>query len=214
MCTGSRIYLSAKSTPCCIFIKFILNIELLENKKILIKGMNGVGKSVFLKLLVGYIKIDHGEIQIDNCVLGRDVDFIKNAGVSISAPEFIKGMTGMENILYLTSIKKIVTKEDIMKYVKLFEMEGSINKKYATYSLGMKQKLRFIQAIIEEPQYLILDELFDALDKNSQKTMKTILDEYIKKDKNTIIFTSHNVEYDTFADIVLKIEVHEIFTCN
>jgi len=85
-------------------------------------------------------------------------------------------------------------------------MEDSINKKYKTYSLGMKQKTRIIQALMEEPNYLIIDEPFDGLDKNSQEMLKNILDNFISDQNNTLIFTTHSSEYELFADTIYKID--------
>lgn len=182
-----------------------LNVEIPTNKRVLIKGINGSGKSVFLKMLVGYSKPNSGKILIDNKLLGDDFDFIPNAGVSINAPEFLKNMTGMENLEYLSNIRKIASREQIMSLVKRFDLDKDIYKKYKTYSLGMKQKLRIIQAMMEKPKYLILDEPFDALDKKSQNTLLEILNDYVSKD-NTLIFTSHNSEFEKFADIIYEID--------
>lgn len=182
-----------------------LNVEIPTNKRILIKGINGSGKSVFLKMLVGYSKPNSGKILIDNKLLGADFDFIPNAGVSINAPEFLKNMTGMENLEYLSNIRKIVNREQMMSLVKKFDLDKDIYKRYKNYSLGMKQKLRIIQAMMEEPKYLILDEPFDALDKKSQKTLLEILNDYVLKG-NTLIFTSHNSEFEKFADIIYEID--------
>ena len=129
-----------------------LSIKIPDRKKILIKGVNGSGKSVFLKMIVGYSTPDSGEIIIDDYVLKKDRDFIDNAGVSINAPEFMKDLTGIENLMVLANIKKKVTKSEVMELVKTFGLEKNINKKYKTYSLGMKQKMRMIQAIMEKPK--------------------------------------------------------------
>lgn len=186
-----------------------LSIKIPDRKKILIKGVNGSGKSVFLKMIVGYSTPDSGEIIIDDYVLKKDRDFIDNAGVSINAPEFMKDLTGIENLMVLANIKKKVTKSEIMELVKTFGLEKNINKKYKTYSLGMKQKMRMIQAIMEKPKYLILDEPFDALDKKSQDVATKLLNKYVESG-NTLIFTSHNSQYEKFADIIFEINDYKL----
>ncbi len=182
-----------------------LSVNFPSNKKIWIKGVNGSGKSVFLKMLVGYSRPDSGKITIDGCLLGTDRDFIPNAGVFINAPEFMKNMTGWENLKYLADIRKQATDEEIMELIEYLGLKEHIHKKYKTYSLGMKQKLRIVQALMEKPQYLILDEPFDGLDKTSQKLVTKLLDEYMNKDR-TLIFTSHNEAYEKFADIIYEID--------
>jgi ABC-2 type transport system ATP-binding protein len=112
----------------------------------------------------------------------------------------------MDNLLEIAKIKKIVTEDKIHQFCKLFELDEDIEKKYKYYSLGMRQKLRIIQAIMEEPKILILDEPFDALDKKSNETLKVYLDDFIKKTGHFLIYTSHTKEYKDFADIIYSID--------
>ena len=200
----------------CLSKKF-KEIVLFENvsaifengKKILIKGSNGTGKSVLLKMLVGYSNIDFGEIIVDGYKIGVDRDFIANAGLSINSPEFCNNWTGLENLLYLADIRKIAQKNDIIELCKNLGFEDALNKKYKTYSLGMKQKMRIVQALMDKPKYLILDEPFDNLDLNSQKNVINILNKFITKD-SLLIFTTHNSEYEQFADEIYEIENHNL----
>ncbi len=175
-------------------------------KKIQIKGVNGSGKSVLLKMIVGYSGCDGGRVIIDGQVIRKDVDFIPDAGVMINAPEFIGNMSGIDNLLYLADIRKRVTKEEILQYVEQFGLTADIEKKYRTYSLGMKQKMRLIQALMEKPSYLILDEPFDALDTKGRELVIGILNDYMKSGDKTLLFTSHMMETDGLADIVYEIE--------
>lgn len=181
-----------------------VSMDIPSGVKMLIKGENGTGKSVFLKLIVGYSKIDCGDIVVDGLKIGKDRDFIQDAGVSINAPEFCNDMTGLENLLYLAKIKNIATKKEIISLCDSLNLTKFLNKKYKTYSLGMKQKMRIVQALMDKPKYLILDEPFDALDYESQKKLVDVLNKYMDKTK-TIIFTSHNKDYENFADIVYEI---------
>lgn len=186
-----------------------LSLKLETGKKILIQGPNGSGKSVLLKMLVGYSQISNGKIFIENKQLGKDLEFIPNSGISINAPEFCSNLTGMDNLLYLSKIRKIATKEEIIMLAKKFHLDKDLNKKYKTYSLGMKQKMRIIQALMDKPKYLILDEPFDNLDKESQEQAIELLNEFINKD-TMLIFTSHNSEYEKFADNIYKINDYKL----
>lgn len=183
-----------------------VQIEFPENKKCFIEGINGSGKSVLLKLICGFSVPDEGKIRVNNYEIGKDCDFIQNAGICINSPEFFNNLSGMENLLEIAKIKKIATKEKIYQFCELFELEDDIEKKYKYYSLGMKQKLRIIQAIMENPEVLILDEPFDALDKQSKEVLKKYLENFIKVPKHTLIYTSHTKEYKDFADIIYSIE--------
>lgn len=191
------------------------NIELFEDvnvvipcgKKVLLRGANGSGKSVLLKMIVGFSKPNSGQIIVDNNIIGVDCDFIQNAGVSINAPEFINNISGYENLIELAKIRKITSKEEILELCKEFGLDKDIHKKYSKYSLGMKQKMRLIQALMEKPKYLILDEPFDALDKISKCKLENILNKYIQENNDSyLIYTSHSQESELFADIIYEIE--------
>ena len=192
-----------------VFNNISLNIE--DGQKVYIKGVNGSGKSVLLKLIVGYSKPNSGSVIVDGVTIGKDRDFIENAGISINAPEFIKNDTGIENLLELARIRKVAKECDIRDLAKLLEFDTDINKKYATYSLGMKQKMRIIQAIMDKPKYLILDEPFDALDKHIRKEVVELLEQYMKDDPTrTLIFTSHNDEMASIADVVYEVNNRDL----
>lgn len=182
-----------------------VTLKIEDGKKYYICGENGIGKSVFLKMLVGYSRPTSGKIIVDQEELGKKNDFILDAGVSINSPEFVNQYTGMENLLEISKIRKIADKECIIKLAHILEIENDLNKKVAKYSLGMKQKLRLIQAIMEKPKYIILDEPFDALDQNMKQVAKKILDDAVRNG-STLIFTSHDSDADDFADITLHIK--------
>lgn len=185
-----------------------VNAEFESGSRIAIKGVNGSGKSVLLKMVCGYAKPDSGRILIDGQELGKGQDFIRNAGISINSPEFIDSMSGMDNLLYLIDIQKKATKADVLALAERLRLDG-LNKKYKTYSLGMRQKMRLIQALVENPDYMILDEPFDALDDTSRETAKQVLEEY--SENKTLIFTSHNQEdIDALATVIYQIDDHQL----
>lgn len=187
-----------------------LNLIIPDGEKVLIRGVNGSGKSVLMKMIVGYSKPDKGTVNVDGILIGKDRDFIKDAGVSINAPEFMKDMSGIDNLMYLININKKATKDDIYNLAEKLDIAKDLKKKYRSYSLGMKQKLRIIQALVENPKYLVLDEPFDALDKTSQKKLRALLDEFMDGSK-TLIFTTHNAEFEDIADKIYEIDNHGLF---
>lgn len=183
-----------------------INLEIPSGSRAFIQGANGSGKSVLLRMISGYLTPTAGEIIIDGEILGNKFDFILNAGIFIDAPEFMPNWTGEENLLYLAKFRNIATKESIYQLAKEFGLQNDLSKKYKTYSLGMRQKLRLIQALMDEPKYLILDEPFDALDKESRNKVLVLLDDYLNEDKErTIIYTSHNDSMEDFSDITFDI---------
>ena len=186
-----------------------VSLRMDEGKKYYICGANENGKSVLLKIIVGYAKPTAGKVIVDGEQLGVKNDFIADDGVSINSPEFVSHYTGMENLKEIARIKKIVSTAQIMELAKILEIEQSLNKKVSKYSLGMKQKLRLIQAIMEKPRYIILDEPFDALDNRMKDIAKGLLDEAVREGA-TLIFTSHEPDARTYADVALQIENRQL----
>ncbi|MDE8339144.1 ABC transporter ATP-binding protein [Erysipelothrix rhusiopathiae] len=183
-----------------------VNINIKEGKKTAIVGPNGSGKSVLLKLIVGYSVPTSGSIVIEGKKLQQDIDFVPNGGVSINAPEFIGSLTGLENLREIARIRRCVKEADIILLAKKVNFESELSKKYKTYSLGMKQKMRLIQALMERPDYLILDEPFDGLDRLSKKIVIKMLDEYVEETGCTLVFTNHGEEVFEIADVVYEID--------
>lgn len=172
-----------------------------NGRKTYIRGINGCGKSVLLKMIIGYSRPDEGTITADGYKIGIDGDFLKDAGVSINAPEFIPELTGMENLLELAAIRKKASKEDIMNLARKLYFEEDIDKQYRIFSLGMRQKMRVIQALMDRPRYVILDEIFDALDDVSKEALQKLLNDYLKENpQRYVIYTSHENQMDQFAD--------------
>lgn len=192
-----------------IFENLSLKIE--NGKKYIIIGDNGIGKSLLLKIMVGYSKVQSGKVIINGEVLGENFDFMPDCGVSIDAPQFIDSLSGLDNLLEIAKILKIADKNHIIKLAEVLYLHNDLHKKYKTYSLGMRQKMRIIQAMMESPRILILDEPFDALDDISKLVVKNLMDQYLKNDENRIIiFTSHDSQMRDFADIVLQINNKKI----
>lgn len=118
-----------------------LSVSFEKGKRYGIMGYNGSGKSVLLKLIVGFAAADTGEIRIGEQILGKDMDFIPRAGVVINAPEFMNGLSGRDNLRFLAEIRGEIGEgeiDEIMKTMGLFEAR---KKRVGQYSMGMRQRL-------------------------------------------------------------------------
>ena len=183
-----------------------VNFTVETGKCVGIIGENGCGKSVLMKLICGFSKPDSGEIIIDGEKLGERRDFIQNCGVIINSPDFIGHYTGFENLMLLASIRKKIGKSEVLDVLKKVGLDGAAKTKYKNYSLGMKQRLRLAQAIMENPDYLILDEPMNALDTEGIAIADSIIDEYHSLGR-TILLTSHNAQdIERHCDYVLKVD--------
>ena len=188
------------------------NIKLTVGKGICVGliGHNGSGKTMLLKAICGFTKIDSGEIWVDGQQIIFSEKYIRNAGVIIEQPPFINYMTGMDNLLLLAKIQKKISKQDILLTLKKVGLSDAKDKKVKEYSLGMKQRLRIAQAIMEHPQILILDEPFNGLDKDSIKDIQNLILDYKNKGV-TIILTSHDDrQINYLCDLVYELNGGEL----
>ena len=165
-----------------------LNYAFEEGNIYLIRGENGCGKSVLLKIMSGFSKPDMGEVIIDNKILYKDIDFIQDAGVSINEDDFISYLSGHDNLKVLLDINKkvdICAVDDLAKEMGLGK--DFYNTPYRAYSQGMKQKLRLIQAFVENPKYILLDEPTNALDNSSIDILYNYIQNINNKESKIII---------------------------
>ena len=154
-------------------------------------GNNGCGKTMLLRAICGYKNIDSGTVEINHKIIGKDVDFIDDAGIIIGEMQFMNALSGFDNLKILAEIKKKITDKEILEIMKIFGIYGARQKKVKKYSLGMKQRLRLAQAFMEEPKILILDEPFNGLDKDGiAEVQAQILSQ--KRKGNTILLTCHD----------------------
>lgn len=183
-----------------------LNLEIPTGASVAVTGYNGSGKSVLLKLIVGFSRPDSGTITVDGQVIGKDIDFIQNAGVFINAPQFMNSATGYENLAMLAEINHKIGKKEILDVLERMKLLEAKDKKVRTYSQGMIQRLRIAQAVMESPDILIMDEPLNALDKDGIDIAHSVFQEYIDNPQKTLLFASHNAdEIRDFATSVLRV---------
>ena len=171
-----------------------------------IVGINGSGKSVLLKIIVGLYKASSGEVLFDNINYNNDKLFPDFIGACIEYPGFINDLSGLDNLMLLADIRKIITKDDVLETLEMVGLFNDKDKKYANYSLGMRQKLSIAQALMENPKVIILDEPFNGIDRES---VKKIQEELLRrrKDGALIIITTHiHEDIDELCDKVLYLE--------
>lgn len=190
------------------------NITVFKDVNLIIKkgksygfiGPNGCGKSVFFKTLCGFSKLSNGKILYNKNCIGKNIDFIYDAGVIIETPDFIDNLTGLNNLIMISEFLGKVDESTIIKYMKDFNLYEDRNVTVNKYSLGMKQKLRLIQAFMEDPEVLILDEPTNFLDKYSATVVRKKLNRYIENGK-TLLLASHNLdEINDCCDYIFEFE--------
>lgn len=155
-----------------------------------IVGRNGSGKTVLLKCICGLLYPQAGTVTVGGRVVGKDVDYPENIGFIIETPGFLPRYSGLKNLKYLASIRGRVKEGEIRKYMGLAGLNPDDKKRVGNYSLGMKQRLGIAQALMENPDILILDEPMNALDSNGVEDIRMVLLK-MKENGKLIIIASH-----------------------
>ena len=158
-----------------------------------ISGNNGSGKTVLMKCICGFLPVTEGSIRVNGKYIGPEIDFPESIGVIIETPGFLTNLSGMRNLEILAGLKGKITKEEIREAIRKAGLDPDLKKAVAKYSLGMRQRLGIAQAIMEDPEFLILDEPFNGLDKHGVGDIRKLLLE-LKQQGKTIILASHNSE--------------------
>ena len=160
-------------------------------------GPNGAGKTTMVKLILGLLEFDVGEITVFGMLPSEDEMTIKkDIGYVSEEPLIYKSMTPRELYNFTSSIRKL-NHEDItnklQNYLESLEAEQYYDKLIATLSRGNKQKMQIIAALLHEPKLLIMDEPLTGLDAKSAKVVKEILELHVENG-GSVIFSTHILE--------------------
>lgn len=171
-----------------------------------IVGNNGSGKTVMMKCICGFLKPTSGTVTVNGKVIGRQEDFPKSLGLIIETLGFLPHLSGFRNLSILASVNKRIDKKRIKETIRLVGLDPDMKKPVGKYSLGMRQRLGIAQAIMEDPELLILDEPMNGLDKNGVQEIRELLKGLVGKGK-TIILSSHNpADIDALCDTVCEMD--------
>lgn len=170
-----------------------------------IVGKNGAGKTVLFKIIAGFIKPSSGKVTVAGKIIGVDRDFPDSLGLIIETPGFLSQYNAYQNLLYLANINNKISKEDIKEAIRMVGLDPDSNKKVGKFSLGMRQRLGIAQAIMENPNLIILDEPMNGLDKKGIEDVKELLLK-LKGDGKTILMASHYAEDMEICDEVFQME--------
>ena len=172
-----------------------------------VTGRNGSGKTMLIRAIAGLLIPTSGQVIVDGDVLHDKIDFPSSMGVTIENTTFPRDLTGFQNLVSLSKIKKTATTADIKDvFRKVGLSENDWNTKVANYSLGMRQKLSIAQAIFEKPKLLLLDEPTNGLDEESTWILRNTL-KVIAHAGSTVILASHDKEDIAYlSDEVIQID--------
>ena len=169
-------------------------------------GRNGSGKTMLMKCICGMVPPTVGTVSVNGKVIGKDCDIPDNVGVIIETPGFLPGYSAYKNLKFLAVIKNKIGRDEIRGAIKSVGLDPDDKKKVGKFSLGMRQRLGLAQAIMEDPELLILDEPMNGLDKSGVVDMRQYLLDLKAKGK-TILIASHSAEdIDVLCDTVHEMD--------
>lgn len=168
-------------------------------------GRNGSGKTVLLKILCGFMAPTSGEVLLD----GKPVlpgALRESMGIIIENPGFIGSKSGFVNLWYLASLRKKISKEQVRQAMETVGLDPTSKKAVRKYSMGMRQRLGIAQAIMEDPEVILLDEPMNGLDNQGVEDIRKVLLSLRDKGK-TILLASHSREdIAVLCDTVTEME--------
>jgi lantibiotic transport system ATP-binding protein len=154
-------------------------------------GPNGAGKTTTLRLVLGLLKTQQGQISIFGKPLQANrIDILRNIGSLIESPSLYEHLTACENLTVLQKVYQC-PKSRIAEVLKLVGLADTGKKKTGEFSLGMKQRMSIAIALLHRPSLLILDEPTNGLDPNGIIEMRQLLARLNSEDAITVVISSH-----------------------
>jgi len=177
-------------------------------------GPNGAGKTTTIRIILGLYQPDSGDLQ----VLGRDINNSntrKKIGFVLDLDGLYDGMTARDNLVFYAKIYGVdADKDRIDNLLDIVELTGRGDDKVHAYSTGMRQRLALARSMVHDPEVLVLDEPTSGVDPSGQIQIRKILLNLVRREKKTIILSSHNLdEVQRICNRIAIIDRGEITLC-
>lgn len=193
-------------------------------------GANGCGKTTLMRCICGFSRPTTGYVIVNECLVGNKAalkrnpelrnsavppyktmaDFAPSTGVIIESPGFLPNESGLKNLLLLANMSGMADRVSARKAMIMLGLDPDDKKPVGKYSLGQRQRLGFAQAFMENPNVLILDEPFNAMDKVSMEEVHDLLQKF-KSQGKIIILASHSAaDIQKACDVVYEMENGEL----
>ena len=187
-----------------------INLHMVSGQVYGFQGINGSGKTMFMRALIGLIHPTSGKILINQKELGKDMDFPKSIGFLLENPTFLDMYSGPDNLRLLAGVDNNISADMINKEIdSLIEevgLKSAGNKKYKKYSLGMKQRLGIAAAVLGNPDIVVLDEHTNALDDDGKDMVKRIVK--MQKERGALVIIScHEMQtLEELSDEIVRLK--------
>lgn len=189
-----------------------INLEFNKGKIVGIIGANGSGKSSLFKVLSGLWNFDSGKILFDEIEITENKNFIrKNIGAFIENPNFYEDLNALQNFEIIKKLYNIRNEEWYYKLISDFGIDKFINIKLKKCSLGMRQKVAIVMALLPNPDIIILDEATNSLDISAVNVLHKLL--MTLKNEKIIIVSSHILEeIDSLCDDIYMLDKGKVIS--
>ena len=178
----------SKAYDCKVLINDF-SYNFLKGDRVGFVGKNGCGKTTLMKIILGLIKKDFGEIKVKGSIM-HDLETPKKVGAVIEYPAFYEYLDAKRNLFIFSELYD-VPKTRVSDVLKLVGLDVNDKKKVKNYSMGMKQRLSIARAFLNDPDIIILDEPTNGLDPAGVVEIENLILKLAKKENKTFIITSH-----------------------
>ena len=184
------------------------SLEIGDGEFVSIVGPSGSGKSTLLKTIAGINPIKSGRIELDGIIINDEPAHKRGAVIVFQDMRLFPHMNVNENVTYslrLKGISKVDRIKAAEKYLSYVQLEDLGNRKVSQLSGGQKQRVALARALAAEPELLLLDEPFSALDEELREDMRKLLKKLHREFKMTTIMVTHDKnEAKRLSDRVIK----------
>lgn len=183
-----------------------ISMELRESRIYGFVGRNGSGKTMLMKHICGFVHETEGSITVNGRRVGSELTFPDNMGIIIESPGFLSEYSGYQNLKLLAMIRNKIGKEQIRETMKLVGLDPDLKKHVGKYSLGMRQRLGLAQALMENPEILLLDEPLNGLDNEGVEEMRKVLLKQKEQGKLIVIASHSREDIDILCDEIFQFD--------
>ncbi len=168
-----------------------LDLEIHRGEVFGFLGPNGAGKTTTIMMMLGLLKLTAGRVEIFGLDIKRNLpSILRRVGVAMETPAFYPYLSGRDNLSLFAQLTSEVSNHRIEQALESVELGTRARDKFRTYSLGMKQRLAVACALLNEPEFVILDEPSKGLDPAGMKDMRELIIRLGKEEK-TVFLSSH-----------------------
>jgi len=174
-----------------------VNIDIEDGEFLCLVGLSGCGKTTLLNMLAGFVEITAGTILMDGKTITDEYD----KGVVFQEYALFPWLTAVQNVEYGLKIRNVPEKERkeiSVRFLQLVRLEEFANLFPHSLSGGMRQRVAVARALAFDPQVLLMDEPFGALDAQTREELQELTVDVWQKTKKTVIYVTHNLSEAVF----------------